>query len=93
MKAIWNNQIIAESDQTLVIEGNHYFPPDAVRMEYLKFSPTQTTCPWKGRAPYYTIEVDGETDKDAAWFYPDPSPAAKEIEGYISFWKRVKVLE
>ena len=62
-------------------------------MEYLKFSPTQTTCPWKGRAPYYTIEVDGETDKDAAWFYPDPSPAAKEIEGYISFWKRVKVLE
>ncbi len=93
MKAIWNNQIVAESDQTLVIEGNHYFPPSSIKSEFFKSSVTHTTCPWKGQASYHTLEVDGESNKDAAWFYPEPKPAAKEIKGYVAFWRGVKVTE
>ncbi|WP_291783516.1 DUF427 domain-containing protein [Cecembia sp.] len=91
MKAIWNNQVIAESDQTLQIEGNHYFPAEAVNKEFFKPSETHTTCPWKGVASYYHIEVNGETNKDAAWYYPDTKPAAREIKGHVAFWKGVKV--
>ncbi len=91
MKAIWNNQVIAESDQTVVIEGNHYFPRETVKKEYLKESDTHSTCPWKGQASYYSVLVDGELNKDAAWYYPDPKPAASVIKDRIAFWKGVKV--
>ncbi len=90
-KAIWNGVVLAESKNTVVIEGNHYFPPDTVNMNYFKPSDTHTTCPWKGVASYYTVVVDGQENKDAAWYYPDPKPAAKEIKGYIAFWRGVKV--
>jgi uncharacterized protein (DUF427 family) len=92
MKAIWNEKILAESNETIVIEGNHYFPPSSVHMEYFKESTTHTTCPWKGIASYYTLEVDDKQNKDAAWYYPQPKDAAKEIAGYIAFWKGVKVV-
>ena len=91
MKAIWNNEVIAESNDTIVIEGNHYFPPGAVKKKYLQPSGTHTTCPWKGLASYYSVEVDGETNKDAAWFYPNPKDAAKQIKDHVAFWKGVKV--
>ena len=91
MKAIWNNQIIAESNDTVVVERNHYFPPDSVRKDLLKNTQTQTTCSWKGEASYYDIHVNGQTNKDAAWYYPDPKPAASNIKGYIAFWKGVKI--
>ncbi|MBE9586468.1 DUF427 domain-containing protein [Mucilaginibacter sp. JRF] len=93
MKATWNDQVIAESDATIVIENNHYFPPESVKQEYLQGSDTHTTCPWKGLASYHTISVDGRENKDAAWYYPDPKDAAAEIKGYIAFWKGVKVNE
>ncbi|MBI5811778.1 MAG: DUF427 domain-containing protein [Meiothermus silvanus] len=92
MKAIWNGQVIAESDQTIVIEGNHYFPPQSVRQEFLQDSPTHTTCPWKGTASYYNLVVDGQTNKDAAWYYPTPKDAAQQIKGYVAFWRGVKVV-
>ena len=91
MKAIWNNQVIAESDQTVVIEGNHYFPRESVKKEFLKDSDTHSTCPRKGQASYYSILVDGELNKDAAWYYPDPKSAASVIKDRIAFWKGVKV--
>jgi uncharacterized protein (DUF427 family) len=91
MKAIWNNAVLAESDRTIVIEGNHYFPPDAINQQYYHRSETHTVCPWKGEASYYDIEANGEVNKDAAWYYPDPKPAAKEIKDYIAFWHGVKV--
>jgi uncharacterized protein (DUF427 family) len=91
MKAIWNNQIIAESDDTLVIEGNQYFPPSSIKSEFFKPSQTHTTCHWKGIASYYSIEVNGEVNKDAAWYYPETKSAAREIQGYVAFWKGVKV--
>jgi len=91
MKALWNNQVIAESDQTIVIENNHYFPAESVNQEYIKPTDTHTTCPWKGLASYYTLEVNGEQNRDAAWYYPDPKPAAAEIKNYVAFWKGVKV--
>lgn len=91
MKAIWNNQIIADSNQTIVIEGNHYFPPDSLKMEFFQPSATHTVCPWKGIASYFSLEVDGEINQDAAWYYPDPKPMASGIKGYIAFWKGVKV--
>ncbi|WP_009034663.1 DUF427 domain-containing protein [Indibacter alkaliphilus] len=91
MKAIWNNQIIAESDKTIQIEGNHYFPAETIKKEFFKPSETQTTCPWKGVASYYHVEVDGKTNKDAAWYYPDTKPAAREIKDYVAFWKGVEV--
>lgn len=93
MKAIWNNQVIAQSNQTREVEGNQYFPADSVKKEFLKESSTHTTCPWKGKASYYTLEVDGKENKDAAWYYPSPSDAAKEIEGHVAFWKGVEVKE
>ena len=91
MNAIWNNQIIAESDETIVVEGNQYFPASAIKSEFFKPSQTHTTCPWKGVASYYSIEVNGEPNKDAAWYYPEAKPAAREIQGYVAFWKGVKV--
>ena len=91
MKAIWNNTIIAESDQTIVVEGNNYFPPDAIKKEYFQPSETHTTCSWKGEASYHNVIVNGEVNKDAAWYYPLPKDAAKNIENYIAFWKCVKV--
>ena len=91
MKAVWNGKVIAESDATIVIEGNQYFPPSSVKHGFLHDSATHTTCPWKGMASYYDVVVDGETNKDAAWFYPQPKDAGKEIAGYVAFWKGVKV--
>jgi uncharacterized protein (DUF427 family) len=91
MKAIWNGAVVAESDKTIVVEGNHYFPPESIRREYFKPSGTNTVCGWKGTASYYTLEVDGKSNPDAAWYYPTPKDAAKEIAGYIAFWKGVQV--
>ena len=91
MKAVWNGAVIAESDKTIVVEGNHYFPPDAVSKEYLQPSDTNTVCGWKGTASYYNVVVNGEVNKDAAWYYPNAKDAAKNIENYVAFWKGVKV--
>lgn len=93
MKAIWNNIVIAESNITRIIENNHYFPADSVHKEYLKTSDKHTSCPWKGEASYYTIEADGKTNADAAWYYPEPKEAAQEIKNYVAFWKGVEVSE
>jgi uncharacterized protein (DUF427 family) len=93
MKAIWNGTIIAESNDTVVVEGNHYFPENAVTMEYLSPSDTKTTCPWKGIASYYTINVDKESNVDAAWYYPEPKEAASNIKGHIAFWRGVDITE
>jgi len=93
MKAMWNGKVLAESDRTVVVEGNHYFPAMSVNRAYFKESPTHTTCPWKGVASYYSIVVDGETNKDAAWYYPEPKEAANQIKDYVAFWKGVKVEE
>jgi uncharacterized protein (DUF427 family) len=90
-KAIWNGAVLAESDRCEVVEGNQYFPPDSVKMEYFQASSTHTTCPWKGVASYYTIVVDGKTNPDAAWYYPTPKDAAKNITGHVAFWKGVTV--
>lgn len=90
-RAIWNGAVLAESDRTEVVEGNQYFPPDSINREYFKDSNTHTTCGWKGVASYYTLEVDGKLNPDAAWYYPQPKDAAKEIAGYIAFWKGVTV--
>ncbi|MBA2504114.1 MAG: DUF427 domain-containing protein [Pyrinomonadaceae bacterium] len=83
--------MLAESDETIVIEGNQYFPPDSINRESVRKSSTHTTCPWKGQASYYDVIVNGDTNKDAAWFYPEPKDAAKEIKGYVAFWKGVTV--
>jgi uncharacterized protein (DUF427 family) len=91
MKAIWNNKVIAESEDTVVVEGNHYFPLEAVKKEVLKPSDTHTICPWKGKASYYSIEVAGKQNKDAAWYYPEPKEAAKEVKGRIAFWRGVTI--
>ncbi|MCL6274985.1 DUF427 domain-containing protein [Muricauda sp. 2012CJ35-5] len=93
MKAIWNNTVIAESDDTVVIENNHYFPAESIKKEFFKSSESHTTCPWKGVASYYTLEVDGKENKDAAWFYPEVSELAKPIKGRVAFWKGVSVEE
>jgi len=90
-KAIWNGVVLAESNDTVIVEGNHYFPPESVNMDYFKPSDTHTTCPWKGLASYYTIEVDGKTNPDAAWYYPEPKTAAKHVTGRVAFWKGVVV--
>lgn len=93
MKATWNGTVIAESDDTINIEGNQYFPADSIKKAFFKSSETQTVCPWKGTASYYTLEVDGQTNKDAAWYYPEPKEAAKSIKGRVAFWKGVSVSE
>jgi uncharacterized protein (DUF427 family) len=90
-KATWNGVTIAESDNCVVVEGNQYFPAASVKKEYLKPTDTHTTCPWKGVASYYTIEVDGKVNKDAAWYYPQPKDAAKQIKDYVAFWRGVQV--
>jgi len=90
-KAIWNGAVLAESDRCEIVEGNQYFPADSLNMEYFKPSSTHTTCGWKGVASYYNIEVNGEINKDAAWYYPEPKDAAKKIKGHIAFWRGVKV--
>lgn len=91
MKANWRGATLAESDETVVVEGNHYFPADAVNKEYFSESETHTICPWKGTASYYDVTVDGEVNKDAAWYYPEPKEAAQNITGYVAFWKGVEV--
>lgn len=93
MKAVWNNQVIAESDRTVQVEGNHYFPVSDVRKEFLRSSDTHTICPWKGTASYYSLEVEGKVNTDAAWYYPEPKEAASEIKDHIAFWKGVEVEE
>ncbi|HDY73412.1 MAG TPA: DUF427 domain-containing protein [Candidatus Jorgensenbacteria bacterium] len=93
MKAIYKDKIIAESDKTVVVENNHYFPADSVKMEYLQKSGNDYTCAWKGLAHYYNVTVDGEVSEDAAWVYPEPSDAAKQIKGYFAFWKNVQVIK
>jgi uncharacterized protein (DUF427 family) len=90
-RAIWNNKVIAESATTEVVDGNHYFPPESVRQEYLRPSSTETECGWKGTASYYTVVVDGEVNEDAAWYYPTTKPEAANIEGYVAFWKGVAI--
>jgi len=92
MKAIWNGKVIAESNDTIVVENNHYFPPQAVKKEYLKTSETNSTCPWKGKASYYSIEVNGKINTDAAWYYPEPKPMAKDLKNYIAFWRGVEII-
>ena len=91
MKAIWNGVVLAESDDTVVVEGNHYFPADSINRDYFAESDTHTRCPWKGLASYYTVEVDGERNEDAAWYYPAPSDRAQQIKDHVAFWKGVKV--
>lgn len=91
MKAIWNNKILAESKKTVIIENNHYFPREAINEEFFKKSDAKTTCPWKGVASYYTIEVDEKQNKDAAWYYADPKPEADSIKNHIAFWKGVEI--
>lgn len=91
MKAIWNGTVIAESDDTVVVEGNHYFPLASVEQSYLKPSKTTSSCPWKGQAGYYSLDVDGAQNTDAAWFYAEPKSAAAEIRGRVAFWKGVRV--
>lgn len=93
MKALWNETVIAESDQTVVVEGNHYFPADSIKNEYLKSSNHQTTCFWKGKASYYNIDVNGSTNENAAWYYSEPSEKAQNIKGHVAFWKGVDVIQ
>lgn len=93
MKAIWNGTVLAESSTPLVLDGNCYFPPEAVNRQYVRESRTRTLCFWKGLARYYTLEVDGKRNEDAAWYYPKPSPLARKIAGYVAFWHGVQVVE
>ena len=92
MKAIWNGQVIAESDNTVVVEGNHYFPEESINKNYFEKSGTHSTCPWKGVASYYSLEVDGKSNEDAAWYYPETSELAKQIKNHVAFWKGVEVV-
>ena len=91
MKAIWNGEIIAQSGDTVVVEGNHYFPADSVNMKFLHPSKTRTSCPWKGKAHYFSVEAGGETNPDGAWYYPKTKQAANNIEGRVAFWKGIEV--
>lgn len=93
MKAYWNGQLLAESDETIVVENNHYFPEESINKEFFKESGTHTICPWKGEASYYSLEVAGEENKDAAWYYPTPSELAKTIKNHVAFWKGVEIRE
>ena len=90
-KAIWEGTVLAESDKTVEVEGNQYFPPETVKREFFKPSAKHSVCPWKGTASYYDVEVNGKRNQDAAWFYPEPKAAAKQITNYVAFWKGVKV--
>ena len=93
MKALWENTVVAESDRTVVVEGNHYFPPESIKREFFQASDTHSTCPWKGRASYYDLRLGAHVNKDAAWYYPEPNEAARSIKGYVAFWRGVKVTE
>jgi uncharacterized protein (DUF427 family) len=93
MKASWNGAVLAESSDTIVVEGNHYFPPESLNREFFKETETHSTCGWKGEASYFSIIVNGETNADAAWYYPETKPAADEIKGRVAFWKGVNVSE
>ncbi len=93
MKARWNDMILAESDKAIEVEGNYYFPPESVKSEYLATSEKQTHCPWKGEASYYTIEINGDRNEDAAWYYPEPKRAASKIKNYVAFWRGVEVVD
>ncbi len=90
-KATWNGAVLAESDTTVVVDGNHYFPSQALDKQYFRDSGTHTVCGWKGTASYYSIEVDGQRNEDAAWYYPDPQPKAQNIANHVAFWKGVKI--
>lgn len=92
MKAFWNGEVVADSEDTVIVEGNHYFPLDSVVSDFLRKSPTTSFCPWKGTAEYYTLAVGGEENTDAAWYYADPKEAAKEIKGRVAFWRGVEVV-
>ena len=92
-RALWNGKVIAESDTYEKVEGNVYFPPESIRWEYFRTIDKTSICPWKGTASYYTVEVSGKSNKDAAWFYPEPKREAKHIRGYVAFWKGVRVEE
>ena len=91
MQAIWKGTVVAESDQTVVVEGNHYFPPTALRAEYFEPSSTHTVCGWKGLASYYTLTVGGAQNIDSAWYYPEPKEAVRQIAGYVAFWRGVQI--
>jgi uncharacterized protein (DUF427 family) len=93
MKAIWNDEVVANSNETIVVEGNHYFPPTSLNEQFFKKSEKHTVCSWKGTASYYDLEVNGQSNKDSAWYYPEPKSAANNIAGYIAFWKGVKITE
>ncbi|MFP4345679.1 MAG: DUF427 domain-containing protein [Anaerolineales bacterium] len=93
MKAVWNGKVLAESDETVVIEGNHYFPPESVNRAYLRESDHHTRCPWKGLASYYDVVVEGKVNENAAWYYPEPSEAAQEIKEHVAFWRGVEVTQ
>jgi len=90
-RAIWNGKVVAESDQTIEVEGNVYFPEATLKREYFRPSTTTSTCPWKGQARYMSLVIDGQDNQDAAWYYPDPKPAARKIKGYVAFWRGVEV--
>jgi uncharacterized protein (DUF427 family) len=91
IRAVWNGAVLAEAPRTVRVEGNHYFPPESVRREYLSDSPARSLCPWKGVARYYTVVVDGEVNPSAAWYYPHPSPLARRIKDHVAFWNGVEV--
>lgn len=93
MKATWNDTVIAESNNTVLVEGNHYFPESALKREFVTFSNHRTSCPWKGEASYYSLLVNGEINADAVWYYPEPKAEAENIRGHVAFWKGVKVAE
>ena len=90
-KAVWKDKVIAESDETKMVEGNRYFPPKSVKKQYLEETDYRTTCPWKGKANYYNIKINGDVNENAAWYYPEPKPAASEIKDYVAFWKGVEI--
>lgn len=93
MKAIWNGEVIAESNDTIVVENNHYFPPNSIKKEFYKENDKQTVCPWKGKASYYDLSVNGKTNPGAAWYYPEPKEKAQNIKNYVAFWNGVEVTE
>jgi uncharacterized protein (DUF427 family) len=93
IKAIWNGQTLAESEKTETVEGNIYFPEESVKREFLKASSTTSSCPWKGQARYYTVVVDGQENPDAAWYYPDPKPAARNVKHHVAFWRGVEIIK
>ncbi len=92
-RAIWNGIVLAESEKTVLVEGNHYFPPDSINREYFRESDMTTVCPWKGMANYYDVAVNGQVNRGAAWYYLSPKPAAKNIDGYVAFWRGVEVVD